>query len=144
MSKVYKIVQVHLRNEEADLALTAMLRGAEWEFVCCVPIRDDILAYTFRRDLIEFRRKSSSHPEPGIRKAPKPTTETQTPAPKLEPPTQPATYKGKVLLCKNGQPLLIPCDERIVRTPNSSQVISNKGNVYSRFTGRLVNQHSKS
>lgn len=142
MSKVYKIVQVHLRNEEADIALTAMLRGAEWEFVCCVPIRDDILAYTFRRDLIEFQRKPSSPPEPGIRKAPKPTTKTQTPAPKLE-PTQPATYKGKVLLCKNGQPLLIPCDERIVRMPNSSQAISNKGNVYSRFTGILVNKHSK-
>lgn len=120
MSKVYKIVQVHLRNEDADIALTAMLRGAEWEFVCCVPIRDDILVYTFRRDLIGYRREPDSHPEPGIRLAPQPTAETKT-------PTHPATYKGQAVLCKDGSPLQIACDEHIVRKPNSVQVISNKG-----------------
>lgn len=85
----YKIVQVHLENEDCDYALSAMLQGFVWEFVCCVVIKESILCYTFRRVLRNQNHRRMS--EDGIRPAPEadetePTPES-TPEPEETEPT---------------------------------------------------------
>lgn len=95
----YKIVQVHLENEDCDYALSAMLQGFDWEFVCCVVIKESILCYTFRRVLRNQNHRREF--EDGIRPAPA-ADETEltpvpesTPEPEPEKPTEQPKHRGR-------------------------------------------------
>ena len=158
MQKKYLIVQVHLQNECAEDVLTSMLKDWDWEFVCCVAPKEDLLVYTFKRDLMHGgRQPKQTLQDAGIRKSPDldEDTPSSVPAPYMPDPREPvaaadkevkaddtllttAVYHDRMLLKRDGKPVLIRANQRVKCKTSSTTFETTDGCRYSLITGNLL------